>query len=63
MLVPSRPPPTVATNAVVATMARRPKFTKQQTGGRLKQLRLLFEEGVLTEDFYCEKVAECDVAQ
>jgi len=39
------------------------KFTKQQVAGRLRQLKLLFEEGLLTEDFYVRKVAECEAAQ
>ncbi len=39
------------------------KFTKQQVAGRLRQLKLLFEEGLLTEDFYARKVAECEAAQ
>lgn len=47
------------TNAVAAA---KPKFTKQQIAGRLKQLKLLFEEGFLTEEFYCERVAECETA-
>ena len=47
-----------ATNAVAS--AAKPKFTKQQIIGRLKQLKLLFEEGLLTESFYCERVAECE---
>lgn len=51
---------TSGTNAVVAA---KPKFTKSQVARRLRELKLLFEEGLLTDDFYCEKVAECDVAQ
>jgi len=39
------------------------KFTKQQVAGRLRQLKRLFEEGLLTEDFYARKVAECEAAQ
>ncbi len=38
------------------------KFTKQQVAGRLQQLKLLHEEGLLTEKFYSEKVAECEAA-
>lgn len=37
-----------------------PTFTKQQIAGRLRQLKLLYEEGLLTDAFYLEKVAECD---
>lgn len=66
----------VSTNATVASQtgtntvagtntlaAAKPKFTKQQVAGRLRQLKLLFEEGMLTEGFYCEKVAECEAEQ
>ena len=28
-----------------------------------RQLKLLFEDGLLTEDFYARKVAECEAAQ
>ena len=31
--------------------------------GRLRQLKLLFEEGLLTDDFYDQKVAECEEAR
>jgi hypothetical protein len=50
------------TNSAAATnfVAAKPKFTKQQVAGRLKQLKLLFEEGMLTDTFYNEKVAECE---
>ena len=43
--------------------ANKPKFTKQQVAGRLRQLKLLFEEGLLTDDFYDQKVAECEAAR
>ena len=45
------------------TAAAKPKFTKQQIAGRLRQLKLLYEEGLLTDDFYGGKVAECEAAQ
>lgn len=67
---------TVTTNATAATNAAgvtnapgpspspgKPTFTKQQIAGRLRQLKLLFEEGLLTEEFYGSKVAECEAAQ
>jgi hypothetical protein len=41
----------------------KPKFNKQQVAGRLRQLKILFEEGLLTDDFYERKVAECETAQ
>lgn len=56
----------VGTNATVisaAPAAAKPKFTKQQIAGRLRQIKLLFEEGLLTDNFYDEKMAECEAAQ
>ena len=38
------------------------KFTKQQIVGRLRQLKLLYEDGLLTDEFYAERVAECEAA-
>ena len=63
---------TVSANAAAGTnvtvtsgapAAGKPKFTKQQIAGRLRQIKLLFEEGLLTDSFYDEKVAECEAAQ
>jgi hypothetical protein len=36
-----------------------PKFSQQQVGRRLKQLRGLFDGWLLTDAFYNEKIAEC----
>ncbi|GEM_PF-1330893 len=41
----------------------KPKFTKSQVAGRLRQLKLLYEEGLLTDEFYAEKVKECEAAE
>lgn len=41
----------------------KPKFTKSQVAGRLRQLKLLYEEGLLTDEFYAERVKECEVAE
>ena len=38
------------------------KFSKRQVAGRLRQLKMLYEEWLLTEDFYNRKVAECEAA-
>jgi len=54
---PTKPPV-----AAVDPATGKPKFTKQQVAGRLRQLKLLFEDGLLTEDFYDRKVAECEAA-
>jgi len=53
-----KPPAASADNA-----ATKPKFTKQQVAGRLRQLKLLFEDGLLTDQFYADKVAECDAVR
>ncbi len=37
-----------------------PKFTKSQVTGRLRQLKILYEDWLLTDDFYARKVAECE---
>ena len=61
-----RPPPAPETNATFTatnSAANKPKFTKQQIAGRLRELKLLFEEGLLTDDFYDQKVAECEAAR
>jgi hypothetical protein len=57
----SAAPAASAANAAAATPPK-PKFTKQQIAGRLRQLKLLYEEGLLTDNFYFEKVAECDTS-
>lgn len=61
---PSTAPSVAAASkaTVVSTPAApaKPKFTKQQIVGRLRQLKLLYEEGLLTDDFYNERVAECE---
>jgi hypothetical protein len=49
--------------AAVDPSAGKPKFSKQQVAGRLKQLKLLFEDGLITEDFYARKVEECRAAE
>jgi hypothetical protein len=70
-VAPVRPP--VETNAVVTTVKapagatnaapEKPKFTKQQVAGRLRQLKLLYEEGLLTDLFYDQKVTECEAVR
>jgi hypothetical protein len=51
------------TGSTTTTTGAKPKFTKQQIVGRLRQLKLLYEENLLTDDFYEAKVAECDASQ
>jgi hypothetical protein len=65
-VVPVRLPPTIETNTVVAavgTNVAKLKFTKQQIIGRLRELKRLYEEGLVTDDFYNVKVAECETPQ
>jgi hypothetical protein len=38
------------------------KFSQKQIAGRLRQLRMLYGESLLTDDFYFRKVAECQAA-
>jgi len=47
----------------VDPLAGKPKFSKRQVIGRLRELQRLFEEGLLTEDFYERKVLECEVIE
>ena len=51
-------PPSPATDPAAA----KSKFTKQQVASRLRQLKMLFDEGLLSKDFYDRKVAECETA-
>ncbi|HEX9116279.1 MAG TPA: peptidase, partial [Anaerolineae bacterium] len=71
-LPPPRPPPVAATNApsstnvaaaTAAPPADKPTFTKEQAAARLKLLKRLFEEGMFTDEFYLEKVAECEATE
>jgi hypothetical protein len=59
------PPPRPAVTVAAATTAagNKPKFTKQQITGRLRQLKLLYGEGLLSDEFYFSKVAECETGQ
>jgi hypothetical protein len=46
-----------------AALPAAPKFTRQQVAGRLKQLKILYEAGLLTDSFYLKKVRECEALQ
>ena len=62
-VIPSPPPTTNTVAAAGATNAvAKPKFTKQQITNRLRQLKLLYEEELLTDEFYRAKVAECETS-
>jgi hypothetical protein len=42
--------------------AKGQKFSKRQVAGRMAQIRYLFDEGLITDEFYGEKMAECEAA-
>ncbi|HEY6168604.1 MAG TPA: hypothetical protein VI454_11230 [Verrucomicrobiae bacterium] len=59
-------PTALAVQAKIAATGKEgdaPKFTKRQVASRLRDLKLLFEEGLLTNEFYVMKVAECEAAR
>ncbi len=60
------PPPYVAKPKPQGPAGAKPAavamFTEKQIAGRLRQLRLLYEEWLLTDEFYNRKVAECKAA-
>jgi len=39
------------------------KFTKGQAAGQLRRLQRIYEDGLFTDEFYLEKVAECETGQ
>ena len=53
----------VDTNAVAKAEAPKPAFTKQQVERRLRELKGLYERGLLTKEFYDRKVKECEVVE
>jgi len=70
--LPPLPEPAVAAPTAPATTAKpadaaaakpAPKFTQQQIASRLRDLKRLYGAGYLTDEFYLEKVAECQVSQ
>ncbi len=68
-VLPVRSPAPVTTNTTVAavstniTSTLKGKFNKQQVAGRLRQLKILYQDGLLTDNFYLAKVAECEAMQ
>jgi hypothetical protein len=54
-------PPSVEPKTKAASTATgKPKFTPQQIAGRVREIKRLFEEGLITADFNNRKVAECE---
>ncbi|MDY0171218.1 MAG: PPC domain-containing protein, partial [Thermoguttaceae bacterium] len=63
-ITPARIPPPVPDELIEAAKkafeeAGKPKFTKRQVAGRLRMLDFLYENWMLTDALYHEKVAEC----
>ncbi len=56
------PDPEIMEKAKVAVTKKseQPTFTKRQVAGRLRQLKSLYDEHLLTDEFYGMKVAECE---
>ncbi len=63
----ARVPPPMTDEQKAALASEQPKekakFTEQQVRGRLRQLKALYEEWLLTDDFYNRKVAECEAVR
>ncbi len=59
---PKVAPATAPAGTTPAATAAKPKFTKQQVAGRLRQIKALCEEGLLTREFGDKKIAECKAA-
>jgi hypothetical protein len=70
-VAPVAPTPAVAspvakpavTPTATPTPAVKPKFTKAQVASRLKYIKWLYSEGLITDEFYDAKMAECEAAQ
>ncbi len=62
---PALPPAVTDTSATPtnAVAGDKPRFTKQQIAYRLRQLKLLYEEDLLTDSFYLAKAAECEAGR
>jgi hypothetical protein len=57
------PRPATLKSSATAAPAAKPKFTQQQVTTRLRDLNRLYAGGYLTDEFYWEKVAECETSQ
>ncbi|HEY5910394.1 MAG TPA: hypothetical protein VJA21_07295 [Verrucomicrobiae bacterium] len=53
------------TNTVSGTnaVATPPRFTRQQVAARTREIKRLFDEGMFTDEFYYEKLAELETAE
>jgi hypothetical protein len=59
------PPPVEPTpeTAAVNPPKAKVKFTKKQVANHVRQIKQLFEEGLLTDEFTGRKIAECEASQ
>jgi len=57
------PPPDPGTLAALAGKPDAPKFTESQIASRTRQVDQLFQEGLLTEKFVAQRLAECQVGK
>jgi len=60
-VAPEPPAPKQPTTAP-AKPAKAPKFTKKQVVGRMRQLKRLYEEWLLTKSFYLREIAKLEAA-
>ena len=61
--LPQVPPEMVEAARKAAEEAGRAKFTKAQVASRVQMLNRLYENWLLTDEFYLTKMAECAVAE
>ncbi len=62
-VAPPVPDAVLAAAKKAAQEAGQPMFSRRQVVGRLRQLDSLYEDWLLTDEFYHKKVAECQVAE
>jgi len=59
---PARKTPTAAPAKPAATPAKAPKFTKKQVAGRMRQIKRLYEEWLITKSFYLRELAKLETS-
>jgi hypothetical protein len=66
--LPKRIPPELPASTTKVSTSKpsndnKGKFSKSSVQGRVRQLRRLYEDGLFTDKFYLEKLAECEAGQ
>ncbi len=61
--LPTRAEGSTEAAPVTASTTPKPKFTPQQVASRLRDLKRMYAAGFLTDEFYLDRVAECQVSQ